>query len=482
MAEVGTRQALDGGDADVWAPFEQAHNHLAIGANSRSLYLDGADLKLSAGFIGLYNGSNYYSITNTAAQIISLVGLTASRWAKVEIAITAGVVAITIASIAAGSSYETLPAEFTAAYNATKGGYYVTATKRVIGLGWINAAGACEGIVNTIGGLDGYTGYATSDDANDLIFEFDKLNRNRGAVKRAYTLTADLVLPDLSPNTEYIFDVPGGRTLTLPTLADNQNVVITIIKSDDNSWWSVLEGEGAETINGVATWYARRQYEYLTVIGHGTDWKIIARTKKKLDSGIISRSDWTNVHFGTCNIVHTDALAGTLTAANIINKKVVGGTTGTYGWVTGYDAGSKTIYLRDVYGTDIRVFDATENLAVKDVDDNTLDTLSFAAADWKNQDSDIYHGFGLNIFRIKIRLFCYVASITTALIDTGARELLYGVAESGANILGYSLFHIDTNSLQMQGASSGVSTIATDGSRSVFTNEDYAYRLTVEEE
>jgi hypothetical protein len=196
MADVAVRQALDGGDEDIWAAFEQAHNHLSIGVNTRRLYLDAATLYLSAGMLGLYNGSQYYSISNAAARSIAVAALTASCWARVELSVAAGVVVTEITSIAGETDPAVLPVSYTGAYVGAKGGHYITATKRCIGIVWINAAGAVEGIVNGIGCCDGYSGYSTSDDADDYIYNFSKTNDEMDRV------------PKIDPTDGMVIDFP----------------------------------------------------------------------------------------------------------------------------------------------------------------------------------------------------------------------------------------------------------------------------------
>jgi hypothetical protein len=153
MSDIATRQAIDGSDDGIWAAYEQAHNHLAIGENSRKLSVVAGDLTLSKGYLGYYNGSQYYVIANSASRIISVAGLTVSLWARIELSVVAGSVVTEITSIVGANDPLTLPASFTSAYDATKGGVYISSTKRCIGLVFINAAGSVAIIVNLKGNI-----------------------------------------------------------------------------------------------------------------------------------------------------------------------------------------------------------------------------------------------------------------------------------------------------------------------------------------
>jgi hypothetical protein len=142
MALTFTRQALDGSDLDAWAAYEQAQNHLSLGLNTSRLYISGTTLYLRKGLVGFYDGSTYGVITNDADATLSVAGLTVSTWARVEIAVIAGVPVITLTSVAAsGTDLGALITTLVGAYDAAKGGFYVSATKRLIGVVKINAAG-----------------------------------------------------------------------------------------------------------------------------------------------------------------------------------------------------------------------------------------------------------------------------------------------------------------------------------------------------
>lgn len=65
------------------------------------------------------------------------------------------------------------------------------------------------------------------------------------------------------------------KTVTLPTLADNLGKRIRLIKMDSGVGKAILDGEGAETINGTLTWEVMEQWGYVDVIGTSTTWLVI---------------------------------------------------------------------------------------------------------------------------------------------------------------------------------------------------------------
>jgi len=64
------------------------------------------------------------------------------------------------------------------------------------------------------------------------------------------------------------------KTVTLPTAADNTNRVIEVFMVDSGVGNTVIDGEDAETIDGLATVTLVTQYEGLRVRCDGTSWKI----------------------------------------------------------------------------------------------------------------------------------------------------------------------------------------------------------------
>lgn len=69
----------------------------------------------------------------------------------------------------------------------------------------------------------------------------------------------------------------SNRTITFPTAADNTDREITVVVVDSNTGNVILDGEGAETVNGAATYTMCLQYEMSRWKCNGTAWFLIAR-------------------------------------------------------------------------------------------------------------------------------------------------------------------------------------------------------------
>lgn len=72
-----------------------------------------------------------------------------------------------------------------------------------------------------------------------------------------------------------------NRTVTLPTLADNQGMIVTVVKDDSGIGSTILDGEGAETINGVLTISLISQYTKITIIAGANEWLILQHEQRR---------------------------------------------------------------------------------------------------------------------------------------------------------------------------------------------------------
>jgi len=176
MANYFQREPIDGGDTGVWGIPELRQNRAGtIGQLTAQIYNDSGTLKVSKGLIGLDNDSNKGIIIIDTITTISIAGLTASRWALVEVSVSGTTPSFTVTSLAAENDPGSIPTtEFTDVYDPEKQGFYYVSNERVIGLVWINSGGALEGVVNCLPYVDGYQGYSTTDDALDQIYQWEK--------------------------------------------------------------------------------------------------------------------------------------------------------------------------------------------------------------------------------------------------------------------------------------------------------------------
>jgi hypothetical protein len=101
----------------------------------------------------------------------------------------------------------------------------------------------------------------------------------------------------------------AARAVTLPTLADNIGRVITIklISTATNpDYFLTIDGEGAETIEGVTTFILNGNKDFCKLYNNGTEWKVLD-FQASYETGWINRSDWTNVHLGSVTTKNTDS-------------------------------------------------------------------------------------------------------------------------------------------------------------------------------
>lgn len=122
----------------------------------------------------------------------------------------------------------------------------------------------------------------------------------------------------------------SNRTVTLPLAADNDGRKITIKKVDSGVGTLILDGNGAETIDGATTYTLTSRNQQLTVVCNGTSWSIISgkfadsnntgsvTTSAQTFSGVKTFSNGINL--GNENLTIYDE--GTFTATWVANANL----------------------------------------------------------------------------------------------------------------------------------------------------------------
>ena len=175
MANYFYREAIDGADQGVWADQELPQNRAgSIGQLTAQIYEDTGAIKVRPGVIGLDNSSNKGIIVVDTITTVDISGVSNSNWGKVEVSISGTTPSFTAADISGATNPASLPSNFTDAYDSEKGGYYIDATKRCIGLLWKNSGGLLQGVLNVEPFIEGYQGWSTTDDANDFFYRFSE--------------------------------------------------------------------------------------------------------------------------------------------------------------------------------------------------------------------------------------------------------------------------------------------------------------------
>lgn len=162
MANTFIRKPIPGGDEDAWAPYNDAQNENSYGVNTCKLYDDAGALKLTIGRIGINDGTNEGVCNIDTVTTIDIALCSNSNWCKIEMSVSGTSVTFEASDIAGATNKAVLPTGFTGLYRGDRGGFYITATKRTIGIAWKNAGGTLEGIVNVGSFIDSYFGYNES--------------------------------------------------------------------------------------------------------------------------------------------------------------------------------------------------------------------------------------------------------------------------------------------------------------------------------
>lgn len=86
-----------------------------------------------------------------------------------------------------------------------------------------------------------------------------------------------------------------NRTVTLPAAANSTNRVITVKKADTGSGSLILDGSGAELIDGAATQSIGYENGFLTVVSDGTKWLVVSSDQRppSVNGGSINTGTWT---------------------------------------------------------------------------------------------------------------------------------------------------------------------------------------------
>jgi len=148
MANTFYREPLDGGDLDNWGRKDQEQPRRSIGEITCKLFDDSGTLKLKVGRIGFDNGSSKGTAYIDTETIISLAGVSNSNWALVELSVSGTTPTIAATDLSGATDESQVYTTFTSFYDPEKGGFYVTATKRVIGLVYKDSGGSLSSILN----------------------------------------------------------------------------------------------------------------------------------------------------------------------------------------------------------------------------------------------------------------------------------------------------------------------------------------------
>jgi len=310
--------------------------------------------------------------------------------------------------------------------------------------------------------------YTDADFFNDLRSDVDNLQTSVLA-RNVLTKTADYTITDddLTGYSDLIIFVnpsSGNVTITLPTLADNQEKKISV-QCTDLGGKITIDGEGAETIGSYSELVLQSKNDSLDIIAESGEWQIL-KYRAKYDTGWQNRFTYANVHMGT-SAFDFDNRSGAFTIGEEITETATGNT-GIIQSMT--DAASGTIYVKNVTGTGIWT---NNNEIVGSTSGQTCD-VNEAAGNNKDQDTNVLHDFGFDVWNIGLpRVF-----VSTDKTQANTYDLSITTSNSsyGMQILG-----IDSSNFQIQTSDSGSLYInSATGGWIALNGLDWYYRVIVE--
>jgi hypothetical protein len=203
------------------------------------------------------------------------------------------------------------------------------------------------------------------------------------------TITDDYVITDsLQDGTIILCNHSSSTkmmTITLPTLADNLGKTFTIINLANGI--TKIDGEGAETIDGLAQQYLFNNADNITVLGFSNDWKVL-KLKQEIYTNYINWSNWPASELGTVNI---NVDGGSSPSLGFELGEIVSDTSATGRIIRIVDNADGTGTITVIQCTNGGTFTNNNVLtgqnsgANADVDGNT-----------KNSNCNFYHGLGIN--------------------------------------------------------------------------------------
>lgn len=147
MAYSFTRRPIIGADENTWGTLEQAQNQAVLSIYTAYVYNDSGTLKISAGQVGISDGTNNGVATSTTADTISIAGVSNSNWAYVLMSVSGAAVTLSAVDIAGQTDPDVFPPSVDGTWNGSRGGFYLT-TNRILCVFYKNSGGAISLLYN----------------------------------------------------------------------------------------------------------------------------------------------------------------------------------------------------------------------------------------------------------------------------------------------------------------------------------------------
>jgi len=153
MANLFYKEPTIASDLGIWGTKELRQNQATMGLITAKIYNDSGVLKLTTGVVGLNDGSMNGTFIFDSVSTLDFSGVTNGYWFTIELSRTNATPVFTCTRIESATSQGVSPVIDTY-YNPLKGGYYITATKRLIALAWKTAGGLLEAVFNLMSNDD----------------------------------------------------------------------------------------------------------------------------------------------------------------------------------------------------------------------------------------------------------------------------------------------------------------------------------------
>lgn len=280
-----------------------------------------------------------------------------------------------------------------------------------------------------------------------------------------YTTTANYTITDIDGYRNILCSIQnvGDITITLPTVSDNENRVIKIYK-DHNNGKVIVDGKGAEQIQDRTVEYLFSAWDYIVVRSDATQW-VIESMYSCINTGWISRSDWTNVHLGTIALDY-DSSSG-----SFIDGEVITGDTSSDSGII-HNSSSITLTLRNIDNNSSVTF--INNEIITGTISSATALVNEGSGTAKNLDSNFYHGTGLDFNDFILDGVLSSETSMTGAYKIGTKEM---ILDGANNPYGIQEIEIDTNNIKMQTATNGFEILQDNGVNLTINNQDWYYKI-----
>jgi hypothetical protein len=309
----------------------------------------------------------------------------------------------------------------------------------------------------------GQAGNTLSYDYYGMGSVVDALEMNEIRYHNTVTKTSTYVILDNDGFDTIFFNIAEAITTTLPTAADNDGRLITIMKTSSTGVLTI-DGEGGETIDGDTEIYLFSQYDYAELICDGSNWHI-RKMEANVWTGWVNRSDWTNTHIGLVTVTYDNSTGGgkswdvgetvTETGGNACTGIIVS------------DSGT-ILLLRDI--TNGGVF--ANNGVITGSNSSNVALINEVSGDNKNQDTNLEHNMVQNLRALDWDFFISTDGTENNSFNTGTTD-------DTAQDRNYQMFQVDTSNIKLQSGANGVTQMTDAGTTNSIDTEDYYYNINV---